>query len=100
MIGSTIVDAQRQGLEFVTDVQDRMVKANRELAESFGSMIESLPLPEVAMPYMIDSKTIDQAFDITVEWLEASKTFTHEMIAAWAPAASQPKANAKSTSKK
>lgn len=96
MIGSTIVDVQRQSLELVTDVQDRMVSANRELAESFNSMFESLPLPDVKLPYMVDYKLIDQAFDISVEWLQASRTFTHDMVAAWLPE-DAPKAEAPKT---
>lgn len=96
MIGSTIVDAQRQSLELVTNVQERMVKANRELAHSFNSMYESLPFPDVKLPYMVDSKLIDQAFDITAEWLQASRAFTHDMVEAWMPEeAPEPKAAAK-----
>ncbi len=101
MIGSTIVDAQRQSLELVTNIQDRMVKANRELAHSFSSMYDSLPLPDVKLPYMVDSKLIDQAFDITDEWLQASRTFTHDMVTAWMPEeAPKAKATAKATAKK
>lgn len=94
MIGSTLIDAQRQSLELVTNVQDRMVKLNRELAESVTGMVESLPLPDFNTPAFVDTNVVDQAFDITAEWLQASRKFTQEMVDAWMPEA--PKASTRS----
>ncbi len=92
MIGSTLIDAQRQSLEMVTEIQDRVLKANKEFAQSFGGMVETLPLPEFKVPAMADTDFVGQAFDITAEWLENTRTFTEDMVAAWMPEAPKAKA--------
>ncbi len=92
MIGSTLIDAQRQSLELVTDVQDRVIKANKELAESLGGMAETLPLPDLKIPAMADTDLVGQAFDITAEWLQNTRKFTEEMVDIWMPKAPKAKA--------
>ncbi|MDH3294060.1 MAG: hypothetical protein OER95_07035 [Acidimicrobiia bacterium] len=92
MIGSAIIDAQRQSLELVTDIQGRVVKANRELAESLAGMVDTMPLPDFKAPALFDAEFVGQAFDLTAEWLEASRHFTEDLVAAWMPEASKPKA--------
>lgn len=95
MIGSTVIDAQRQSLEMVTEIQDRVVKANKEFAQSVSGMVETLPFPEFKVPAMADTDFVGQAFDITAEWLENTRKFTEDMVAAWMPAAPKAKASKK-----
>lgn len=92
MIGSTLIDAQRQSLEMVAEIQDRMIKANKEFAQSVGGMVDTLPLPDFKVPAMADADFVGQAFDITAEWLQNTRKFTEEMVAAWTP--ESPKAKA------
>ena len=91
MIGSTLIDAQRQSLEMVSEIQDRMIKANKEIAQSVGGMVETLPLPEFKVPAVADADFVGQAFDITAEWLENTRKFTEDMVAAWMPEAPKAK---------
>ncbi len=91
--GSTLIDAQRQSLEMVTEVQDRVIKANKEMAHQVNGMVETLPLPEFKVPAVFDADFVGQAFDLTAEWLENSRKFAEEMVAIWMPPA--PKAAAK-----
>lgn len=95
MIGSTLIDAQRQSLEMVSDIQDRVLKANKEFAQSVGGMVETLPLPEFTAPAMADTDFVGQAFDMTAEWLENTRKFTEDMVAAWTPEAPKAKASKK-----
>ena len=87
MIGSALIDAQRQSIEFTANVQERVVKANQELAESLTGMVETLPLPDVKTPTLIDTDFVGQAFDITSEWLQLNRQFTEDLVAAWMPKA-------------
>ena len=98
MIGSAIIDANRQGLELVTNIQDRLLKANRELADSVAGMVDTLPLPDFKAPTAVDPDVVGQAFDLTAEWLQSSRQFTEDMVAAWMPEA--PKAKTKTTTSK
>ncbi len=95
MIGSTLIDAQRQSLEMVTEIQDRVVKANKEFAQSVNGMVDTLPLPELKVPAVADTDFVGQAFDMTAEWLENTRKFTEEMVAAWMPEAPKAKASKK-----
>ncbi len=95
MIGSTLIDAQRQSLEMVTEMQDRVVKANKEFAQSVGGMVDTLPLPDFKVPAMAETDFVGQAFDITAEWLENTRKFTEDMVAAWMPEAPKAKASKK-----
>ena len=91
MIGSAIIDAQRQSLELATTIQDRMVKANRELADSVSGMVETLPMPDVKTPALFDADFVGKAYDISAEWLQLSRQFTEDMVAAWMPEAPKAK---------
>ena len=95
MIGSTLIDAQRQSLEMVTEMQDRVLKANKEFAQSVDGMVETLPLPEFKVPGMADADFVGQAFDMTSEWLDNTRKFTEGMVAAWMPEAPKAKASKK-----
>jgi len=92
MIGSTLIDANRQSLEMVAEIQDRVVKANRDLADSVTNMTGNLPLPDLNLPIVVDADFVAQAFDMTAEWLQAGRKFTEDIVAAWMPEA--PKATA------
>lgn len=92
MIGSTLIDAQRQSLEMVTEIQDRVLKANKEFAHSLSGMVDTLPLPDFKVPAMADTDFVGQAFDMTAEWLDNTRKFTEGMVAAWMPEASKAKA--------
>ena len=95
MIGSTLIDAQRQSLELVTEMQDRVIKANKELADSVGGMVETLPLPEMKVPAVADTDFVGQAFDMTAEWLQNTRKFTEDMVDIWMPKAPKAKASKK-----
>ncbi len=99
MIGSTLIDAQRQSLEMVTEIQDRVLKANKEFAQSLNGMVDTLPVPEFKAPVMADTDFVGQAFDMTAEWLENTRKFTEDMLAAWMPEASKAKASASASKK-
>ncbi len=85
MIGSALIDAQRQSIEFTANFQERVVKANQELADSLTGMVDTLPLPDVKAPTLIDTDFVGQAFDITSEWLQLNRQFTEDLVAAWMP---------------
>ena len=94
-IGSNLIDAQRQSLEMVTEIQDRMVKANKEMAQQVNGMVDTLPLPEFKAPTMFDAEFVSQAFDLSAEWLENSRKFTEDMVAVWMPEVPKAKASKK-----
>ncbi len=105
---TVITDAQRQGLEYVTSAQDRILKMNKDLANTIGSMVKDLPeMPEIPLPPMpsIDlpsiefdaSAVIDQSFELTNEWLESQRTFAKELYNIWKPVEKATEASAAAT---
>ena len=84
MLTETIAEAQRQGLETVTGLQAKVVEVNRDLADTFGKMLEVAPIPSFAAD-VLDPSLIDRGFEATIDLLEANRSFVNNLLDAWTP---------------
>jgi hypothetical protein len=83
---TTTEKVKEQVLQAVTTNQAAMVDVVRRWAETVERLTPEVPTPSLPEGTPDVSELVDQAFEFATELLAAQRQFTHEILAAAAPA--------------
>ena len=87
-------------LEVISGIQQRIVEAQRDFAETVAGLVPDLPswVPTPKLPESADPRgVLEQLFEFQERLLESTKAFTLGLVDAWSPAA--PKGDSSSSKK-
>ncbi len=84
-IAKTITDMQTAAFDQLIAAQSKIVEINKELAGRLGDVSDKLP----SMPMMDEAldanrTMVDTMFSWSTKLIEANRTFTNDLMAAWA----------------
>lgn len=88
-IAKTLSDVQNTAFDQLVAAQNKIVEVNRDLAGRLGGVSDRLP----ALPMMDEAREanrslVDSVFTWSTKLMEASRSFTNELLSVWAaPAA-------------
>jgi hypothetical protein len=85
---------EEQVLRAVTTNQAAVVEAVRRWAETVEKIVPELPTPPRPESVPDPAELVDRAFGFATALLAAQREFTHDLLAAAAPAVPGPKADA------
>ena len=95
----TLVSANDTALQVITTLQDRLLDATRDAAESYPATklatLPKLPAPDPALTQDV----VEEAFAFRSKLLDANRSFTLGLIDAWTPKSSA-KVSASTAAKK
>ncbi len=78
-------EAETALFEGLAGLYERVIDVNKNAAEGLvGLRPESIELPE---PVMTPAESVKRYFDFSAKLLEANRSFTEQIIAAWTPTA-------------
>jgi hypothetical protein len=92
-------EAETALFEGLAGLHERVIDVNKSAAEGLvGLRPEAMVLPELPEPVLTPADSVKRYFDFSAKLLEANRSFTEQIVAAWTPAV-KPAAKAAAKSK-
>lgn len=83
-IADTFTDMQTAAFEQLVATQTRIVEMNRDLANRLSEVTEKLPaVPMMDEAIEANRSMVDNLFTWSAKLVEANRTFTTDLLAAW-----------------
>jgi hypothetical protein len=97
-IAKTLSDMQSAAFDQLVAAQSKIIDINKELAGRLGDVSDKIPsVPMMDEAIEANRSLVDNVFSWSTKLIEANRTFTNELLAAWSVPA--PKTAAKTTTK-